>query len=1167
MATPLLLPADAGFCACCDDEDLRTPFSVFNRPGLGRIDFRIGTYGSFRQAMLEGIAREPRLAGLQTRDAGDYAITLIELFAAVADVLTFYNERIANELFLRTAVQRDSVVRLTRMLGYRPQPGLAARTLLRFTLDAGASTRIRIGLKVMSTPAQDERALTFETLEALTADARLNALPVFNPPVAINPLGDGRTRAPMLSRPQRLSRGDRLAFYVYHRLDLKEVVDVEARADAEHLRFAAIQGSFPPDAGFAGKLLRSLDLFAHDAPDSSNWFDTNPATPVQQRWKTDVPNPAIVANAPAYPLDRKMSDLKTGAQLLVDLGGGAPRYQTATVAAVFDGVARYGVGRQETVTHAVLRETLVGRPRAVFIPGGAGFRVVARSGTGAVIVLDAASPTNPFLHLTGHTATEEPAAVSWGPGHLDVFTRNDVGATIQWTWNGAWSAAKSLDGIATSRPAPVSDATGSLWVFVRGLDLALWYRRFQAGAWGLWTPLGGIVNSAPVPVASSVNHLEVFVRGADLGLWRRTFNGIVWAEWEALGSTLSTEPAAIACAPGRLDVVALDADRMLIHRRWDGLKWTPWLRLDGPFADPPCILATGADQVDIHARKADGGVRVLRRSGDAWVPAYTLEGSAASGPAAASGPSAATLMAARLAGNSLGLRHWNGLAWDTWTPAGRIGLGPIADRRATRIFELDPTPIRFRDYDYPDPLGGGLLSARLDAAGGLASIDKGRRVLIDDGLRRHVAQVTAAWVAPDFVDGPGHLMIGIDPPIGLPMNTATLNGNVVEASHGETPNPVDEPLGNGDAGKLFQQFPLRRAPLTYLPSEAGVAGQAQLEIRVNGELWKEAESFFGHGPRDRIYTLRQAEDASTLVTFGDGKTGARLPSGAMNVVARYRTGLGLPGNVKADQINIPLERPAGLRGVGNAFAAEGAADPEPLSDARHAAPTTVRTFGRAVSLEDFASIATASGLIARASATWVWRRLEKAIHLTVAAQGGGRLSAGGLKLLFRELARVRDPNHPLMLGNLNRVPVVVVAKIMRSPEHLADDVLASARRAMLDLFAFEAMPLAAAVHESSVIAALQRARGVVAVDLDLFHLKGFDTLTPTELALRSTTADWVQPHIRVYPARPTPANPALIDRFARQSFIDGIAPDVLPAEQAWIEDPVRDLVLTVVEAL
>ena len=38
--------------------------------------------------------------------------------------------------------------------------------------------------------------------------------------------------------------------------------------------------------------------------------------------------------------------------------------------------------------------------------------------------------------------------------------------------------------------------------------------------------------------------------------------------------------------------------------------------------------------------------------------------------------------------------------------------------------------------------------------------------------------------------------------------------------------------------------------------------------------------------------------------FGNGQQGARLPTGTENVKARYRTGIGRPGNVKAGQISL-----------------------------------------------------------------------------------------------------------------------------------------------------------------------------------------------------------------------------------------------------------------------
>ena len=60
------------------------------------------------------------------RGSDDYGIALLEMWAYLADILTFYQERIANEAFLRTALLRASVLRLAALLDYRPAPGVAA---------------------------------------------------------------------------------------------------------------------------------------------------------------------------------------------------------------------------------------------------------------------------------------------------------------------------------------------------------------------------------------------------------------------------------------------------------------------------------------------------------------------------------------------------------------------------------------------------------------------------------------------------------------------------------------------------------------------------------------------------------------------------------------------------------------------------------------------------------------------------------------------------------------------------------------------------------------------------------------------------------------------------------------------------------------------------------
>ncbi|MGB3243250.1 MAG: hypothetical protein WBB25_01845, partial [Sulfitobacter sp.] len=131
-----MLPlGDPRFCNCCAPGVAPTPSVVWNRPGLYQIEYRIGTFASFRQAMLDRIHQSSELSGLATRESDDHAVTLLELFSAMADVLTFYNERIANEMYLEQALHKASVEQLVALLGYIPRPALSATGALSFEIE------------------------------------------------------------------------------------------------------------------------------------------------------------------------------------------------------------------------------------------------------------------------------------------------------------------------------------------------------------------------------------------------------------------------------------------------------------------------------------------------------------------------------------------------------------------------------------------------------------------------------------------------------------------------------------------------------------------------------------------------------------------------------------------------------------------------------------------------------------------------------------------------------------------------------------------------------------------------------------------------------------------------------------------------------------------------
>ena len=170
---------DAG-CSCCNGRSDQTPLPLANRPGLGSIAYRAGTYGSFLASMLAGLSRSsrPDLAALRTREPDDLSIALIDAWAVAADVLTFSTERIANEHYLGTATERRSVAEMAALLGYRLGPGVAAQAWLAFMLEtspgAPAESLIAAGSRTQTLPGPGEVPQTFETLEPLLAVAAWN---------------------------------------------------------------------------------------------------------------------------------------------------------------------------------------------------------------------------------------------------------------------------------------------------------------------------------------------------------------------------------------------------------------------------------------------------------------------------------------------------------------------------------------------------------------------------------------------------------------------------------------------------------------------------------------------------------------------------------------------------------------------------------------------------------------------------------------------------------------------------------------------------------------------------------------------------------------------------------------------------------------------------------
>src|SRR5262249_38970883 len=119
-------------CGCCEGVKALTPASIENLPGLSALVYRVGTYGSFKTTMQASLSGQATLRQLTTRDDDDPAIATLDGWATVLDVLSFYQERIVNEGYLRTAAERRSILEMARSIGYELRPGVAAGTFLAF---------------------------------------------------------------------------------------------------------------------------------------------------------------------------------------------------------------------------------------------------------------------------------------------------------------------------------------------------------------------------------------------------------------------------------------------------------------------------------------------------------------------------------------------------------------------------------------------------------------------------------------------------------------------------------------------------------------------------------------------------------------------------------------------------------------------------------------------------------------------------------------------------------------------------------------------------------------------------------------------------------------------------------------------------------------------------
>lgn len=230
-------------CGCCEGVTTETPAAIYNRPGLSAVAYRIGAYHQFRESLMAALTKvkSAALQQLTTRSNDDFTVALLDSWSVVADILTFYQERIVNESYLNTATELKSVLELARLIGYELRPGVAAGTYLAFTIEGATLIKGQIdisgnlrspdtpkpsiipkGAKVQSIPATDEMPQTFETIEDIEARAEWNAMkPRQTQPVS---LSANTAKIAIKGVNNNLKAGDNIVYSANNMYHFKKVI-------------------------------------------------------------------------------------------------------------------------------------------------------------------------------------------------------------------------------------------------------------------------------------------------------------------------------------------------------------------------------------------------------------------------------------------------------------------------------------------------------------------------------------------------------------------------------------------------------------------------------------------------------------------------------------------------------------------------------------------------------------------------------------------------------------------------------------------------------------------------------------------------------------------------------------------------------------------------------
>lgn len=1151
-------------CGCCEGVQAVTPMPTANHPGLNSLSYRIGTHGAFLETMKARIASlgwtlmDPAgqnstsirpLSGLTARDASDPAIALLDSWATVADVLTFYQERIANEGYLRTATERRSVLELARLVGYSLRPGVAASVYLAYTVDDNQKEPVIIapGARAQSIAfGPGELPQTFETGEQLLAKAEWSNLQArVTQPQVITPSATKATLNTDTLYFQGVSTGLKANDPLLINFDTPVVLYVKAlEADFPNNRTKVIliQPATPTNIALTQRPVdRSLVRNQAKTAPAPSAFDSL-VTPLSIQ-----PTPQFAASAfLPRSLDNSFKQTSDSLPQLVSI------LKPAIAGALYQAWSN-------AITEAPA-------PPKIYA-----FKVKAAP-------FGSTAPPKQITDEQGKVIGSEDwplaGAVTIG---INVFARQ------LWDLLSGSSPSSSADSVIVELSVDNGNHPVSVTTNLSNTGNNIPFKLDNKSVWGAIISINDTQHTESVTFSfsnriittdvtiTSKDEMAFSINGVDTvspdnSIHYRGSNGDISIEYSSEFNslafsqqiTLPANPATILDLDAQYDQIIAETP-VVILRSINQIN-------------PPIFTVNSTKIISKTAYNINGkstelvldkewlttNDRYLSDISDTMVYAQSEELQLSEFPILPMDLGQPDV----IKGDIINLRRiYDGLESGRWIIVSGQSPGPASIKlselamisKVSLTEKLDRTQLTLaKPLAYAYEPGTVSIVTSTDIQGDTIVLQQlydglqSGRWLIVSGERTDVivnnapvagindselAMIAAVNQASAGLPGDKvHTTLTLAKPLAhsYKLESVFIFANVVKATHGETRH---ETLGAGDSSKPLQAFSLKQPPLTFVPASNPAGVNSTLKVYVNDVEWKEADSLSGLGAKDRVFVSETDDADKTTITFGNGKQGARLPTGLENIKAIYRNGIGKPGNVKAGQITQLLTRPLGVKAITNPLEASEGADKETRDQARENAPLAVQALDRLVSVTDYADFTRTFAGIGKAVARKLSDRRRELVHVTIAGADDIPIDqTSDLYLnLLAALRQLGDPDLALEVAARELIVLTVSASIRLVSGYLWEPVKANITTAILDAFGFQRRALAQPALLCELIALIQNISGVEYVDVDKFNGiftssadNGFPTLAQMSQDALNPLVDQPQAYI--------PANVANIDK-------------------------------------